>query len=156
MTEHLLRPSLANTRTAAALYSPRSSFLLGFFMGPLPLILYSALNSIRLKRAVDMVAYAIALAVFSALVYTSFMDQRPAALVWINAQLGEGTSMRGAARILAIVLWGCFYLMHRKEHRSADLFGERPSPWIAAIGCAVAGSGLLYGISFLFITFLQK
>jgi hypothetical protein len=153
MTEHLLRPSLANTDPAAALYSPRSSFLLGFFMGPLPLILYSALNSIRLKRAADMVAYAIALAAFIALTYASFMEPRPAALVWINAQLGEGTSMRGASRILAVVLWGCFYLMHRKEHRSVDLFGERPSPWMAALGCAVAGSALLYGIGFLFLTF---
>jgi hypothetical protein len=155
MTEHLLRPSLANTSTAATLYSPCSSFLLGFFMGPLPLILYSALNSLRLKRAGDMVAYAIALTAFGALIYASFMDPRPAALVWINAQLGAGASMRGAARILAIVLWGCFYLMHRKEHRSVELLGERPSPWIAAISCAVAGSALLYGITFLFSSFLQ-
>ena len=155
MTEHLLRPSLASTRTAAALYSPQSSFLLGFFMGPLPLILYSALNSIRLKRVGDTVAYAIALAAFGALIYASFMDPRPAALVWINEQLGTGSSMRGASRILAVVLWGCFYLMHRKEHRSVELFGERPSPWIAAIGCALAGTGLMYAISFLLSTFLQ-
>lgn len=155
MTEHLLRPSLASPRTAAALYSPRSSFLLGFFMGPLPLILYSALNSIRLKRAGDMAAYAIALAAFIALMYASFMDPRPAALVWINTQLGDRSSMRGASRILAVVLWGCFYLMHRKEHRSVDLLGARPSPWIAAIGCALAGTGLLYGISFLFLNFVQ-
>jgi hypothetical protein len=155
MTEHLLRPSLGNTRTAAALYSPRSSFLLGFFMGPLPLILYSALNSIRLKRAGDMVAYAIALAAVGALIYASLMEPRPAALAWINAQLDEGSSMRGAARLLAIMLWGGFYLMHRKEHRSVELFGARPSPWIAAIGCAVAGTGLLYGIGFLFSTLHQ-
>lgn len=155
MTEHLLRPSLTKTRTTATLYSPQSSFLLGFFMGPLPLILYSALNSIRLKRPGDAVAYAVGLAIFCALIYASFMDPRPAALAWINAQLGQGASMRGASRILAVVLWGCFYLMHRKEHRSVDLFGARPSPWIAAIGCAVAGSALAYGISFLFSSLVQ-
>ncbi|MFC0252740.1 hypothetical protein [Massilia consociata] len=155
MTEHLLRPSLANNRAAVALYSPQSSFLLGFFMGPLPLILYSALNSIRLQRPRDTLAYAIALAAFLALVYASFLEPRPAALAWINDQLGEGNSMRGATRILAVVLWGCFYLMHRKEHRSVDLLGTRPSPWIAAIGCAVAGMILMYGISFVFLSIYQ-
>lgn len=155
MTEHLLRPSLTKSRTTAALYSPQSSFLLGFFMGALPLILYSALNSIRLKRVNDTAAYVIALAAFIALIYSSFMDPRPAALVWVNAQLGQGSSMRGASRILAVVLWGCFYLMHRKEHRSVELLGTRPSPWIPAIGCAVAGTGLVYAIYFLFDTFLQ-
>lgn len=156
MTEHLLRPSLTKSRTTAALYSPQSSFLLGFFMGPLPLILYSALNSIRLKRVSDTAAYVIALAAFAALIYSSFMDPRPAALVWINAQLGQASSMRGASRILAVVLWVCFYLMHRKEHRSVELLGARPSPWIAAIGCAVAGTALVYGIYFLLESFLQS
>jgi hypothetical protein len=155
MTDHLLRPSLTASRPAAALYSPRSSFLLGFFIGPLPLILYSALNSIRLKRTADAAAYALALAALFALIYASFLDPRPAALAWINATLGTGESMRGTTRILAVVLWSGFYLMHRKEHRSVDLFNKRPSPWIAAIGCAAAGYALMYGIVHLFIRYLQ-
>lgn len=150
MTEHLLRPSLEKTRPAAALYSPRSSFMLGFLMGPLPLILYSGLNSIRLKRRVDLAAYAVALAAFLGMIAASFMQPRPAPLVWINDLLGEGSSMRGAARVMAVLMWVGFYLMHRKEHRAADLFSNRPSPWIAAIGCAVVGSALVFVIVFLF------
>jgi hypothetical protein len=150
MTDHLLRPSLGNTSSAsAALYSPRSSFLLGFFLGPLPLILYSMLNSIRVKRVRDVAAYALALAAFGALIHATFMQPRPDALLWLNRQLGEGASMRGAMRVLAVLLWCGFYVLHRKEHRANALFGQTPSPWIAAVACGVAGVGLMYVISFL-------
>lgn len=153
MTDHLLRPSLTKAHAVAPLYSPRSSFLLGFFLGPLPLILYSALNSIRLRRTADLFAYALALAAFMGLVYASFMDPLPQPLAWINGLFGESTSMRGAARVLAILLWCGFYLMHRKEHRATDLLGDRPSPWRAAIACAVLGSALVFGIYTLFAAF---
>jgi hypothetical protein len=148
MREHLLSPSLSDTRPTVRLYSPRSSFLLGFFMGPLPLVLYSALNSVRLKRPLDALAYVLATALSAALIYASFMQPQPEALAWFNAQIGE-ESMRTVSRILAIVLWGSFYLMHRKEHRTAELFGESPSPWIPAIACAALGFALTVGLAYL-------
>jgi hypothetical protein len=141
MQANLLTPSLSGSNTQqVSLYSTQSSFLVAFLGGPAAIVLYSALNSWRLRRAVDALAYLATLAVVLLLmmdherggpVFTAFTDY-----------FGKG-SERYLWRLLALAAFGVYYLMHRKQHRSAQLFGTKPpSPWIPAIACLVAGYGL--------------
>ena len=150
MREQLLSPSLSDTPARAiGLYSPRSSFLLAFFGGPMALVLYSALNSARLKRPLDAIAYIAATLGVAALVYAAQTGAMPDAVKWISQQIGGAGSMRGLSRLYALLLWTCFYLMHRKQHRSVTMFGEAPSPWKAAIACFALGVGITFALSYL-------
>jgi len=141
MHEHLLQPSLsASAAPAPALYSTQSSFLVAFLGGPVAIVLYSALNSWRLRRPVDIVAYLVTLALVVALMvdhdhggplFSAFVDY-----------FGAGSD-RYLWRLLALGAFGAFYLLHRKQHRSTQLFGGKaPSPWIPAIACMVVGYGV--------------
>lgn len=148
LREQLLSPSLGQARPTIGLYSARSSLLLAFFFGPVSVVMYSALNSIRLKRPLDAIAYAAATLGFVFMVYAAQMHTKFDALLWINRQIGSEGSMRGLSRLYAILLWCAFYLMHRKAHRSANLFVTAPSPWIPAIACAALGTGAVFAIVF--------
>ena len=137
MQNSLLTPSLSQPNHNVRLYSPRSSFFVAFFGGPIAVVLYSMLNSIRLRRWVDGLAYLVAISAVLALYYwlaTSNDD----ILHWIREQLGRRTNTY-LFRFSALMLWGAFYLMHKEYHRSAELFDiQPPSPWVPALGCIAA------------------
>jgi hypothetical protein len=146
----LLTPSLSNTAPTVGLYSLRSSLLLGVLGGALPLVLYWSLNSYRLKRPLDAVAYVLAILGFAALVYAYYSGAMPQFTQWINHYLGSAGTMRTALQAYAMFLWAGFYLMHRKQYRSMGLFGiVSPSPWIALVACLALGVALTYAIVFL-------
>jgi len=75
-----------------------------------------------------------------------------AALAWVTAPDGvfgeRGISI--ALRLLALLFFGMAYGLHRREQRSASLFGlPRPNPWpaaLAAIAIGIAGSLLLASV----------
>lgn len=142
MQEHLLRPSLAGAdQPAPRLYSTQSSFLVAFIGGPAAIVLYSALNSWRLRRPVDTVAYIVTLALVVALMLDG--DSGGPVFSAFVGYFGTG-SERYLWRLLSLAAFGAFYLMHRKQHRSAQLFGDKPpSPWIAGIACIAGGYGLM-------------
>jgi hypothetical protein len=143
MREHLLTPSLSGQRHSVNLYSPQSSFMVGFFAGPIALILYSALNSYRLKRLADVIAYLGAAIITVMLLYWYLITADGAVAVWLNEEFGRDAT-RFLTRFLALLLWGGFYLMHRKYHRSAEVFDVKPPrPWIPALLCAGLGYVIL-------------
>jgi hypothetical protein len=137
MREHLLTPSLGANAPSAAPYSTRSSFLVALFGGPLAILLYAALSSWRLRRPADIPVYAAGLALTVALMYAALVDRH--LLAGVAAILGKDT-IRFLSSALSLGLCGVFYLLHKKQHRSAALFGTKPpSPWIPAIICMVLG-----------------
>lgn len=142
MHEHLLKPSLSGSGSAPAvtLYSTQSSFLVAFLGGPAAIVLYSALNSWRLRRPLDALAYLATLALTTLMMIDE--EHGGPLFSWFLGYFGRG-SERYLWRLLALAAFGAFYLMHRKQHRSAQLFGEKPpSPWLAAIACMVGGFAL--------------
>ncbi|MFB9243593.1 hypothetical protein IV454_28330 [Massilia antarctica] len=143
MRESLLTPSLSPSRAPAAiLYSAQSGFLLAFFGGPFAIILYSALNSWKLRRPLDALAYLPALALSTAFFVAIQAGYAP--LISVIDAIGAGGE-RILSRALAMALFGVVYLMHRKQHRSAVLFGAKPpAPWIPAIACGVLGYGMTW------------
>lgn len=137
MRAHLLTPSLSAGAPPATLYSIRSSFLVAVFGGPLAILLYSALNSWRLRRAADIPVHLAGLALLAALLYAAIAA--PHMLAGLAHLLGKDT-MRVLSSVLSLGLCGVFYLLHKKQHRSAALFDTKaPSPWIPAIACMVIG-----------------
>ena len=141
MRESLLTPSLTPSAAPAAnLYSVQSGFLVAFFGGPFAIILYSALNSWKLRRPLEALAYLAALALCVAVIAGITAGWLP--LAWLAGIIGNSAA-EVVWRALSIALFGAFYLMHRKQHRSAALFGAKPpSPWIPAIVCAVLAYGM--------------
>ena len=147
MRESLLTPSLSPSAAPTAnLYSVQSSFVLAFFGGPFAIILYSALNSWKLRRPLDALVYLVgmALAVFYLVaVWTAY-----APLVQLVNVIGSSAA-EALWRALALALMGLVYLLHRKHHRSAALFaGTTPSPWIPAIACAALAYGMKKALEF--------
>lgn len=137
MREHLLTPSLASNTPSAAPYSTRSSFLVALLGGPLAILLYAALNSWRLRRPADAPVYIGGFALLLALLYAAIVDTRLVA--GVAAILGKDT-FRFLSSVLSLGLCGVFYLLHKKQHRSAAFFATRPpSPWLPAIACMVIG-----------------
>lgn len=145
MREALLTPSLSSSRAPSpALYSVQSGFLVAFFGGGFAIILYSALNSLKLRRPFDALAYLAAAAAFTLLLFAAASGWPP--LLHVLDALGRNAG-RYFIRALSLLLFGAFYLLHRKQHRSAALFGIAPvSPWIAAIACGVLGYGMQYAV----------
>ncbi|MDM5180622.1 hypothetical protein PO883_25910 [Massilia sp. DJPM01] len=143
MRESLLIPSLSPSRTPAAiLYSTQSSFLLAFFAGPFAIILYSALNSWKLRRPMDALLYLPALALSTAFFVAVQTGYAP--LMTVADAIGAGGE-RILSRALAMALFGVVYLMHRKQYRSAVLFGAKPpAPWIPAIACGALAYGMTW------------
>lgn len=148
MREHLLTPSLSASAPPVSLYSIRSSFFVAFLGGPAAIILYSTLNSWRLRRALDIPAYLIAVILFVLLVYAR---GDVAYFGWLREQLGSDT-IRFLSRGLALALCGMFYLLHKKQHRSATLFDSKaPSPWLPAIASTVLGYAATVGLAALLL-----
>lgn len=148
MREHLLTPSLSASAPPVSLYSIRSSFFVAFLGGPAAIILYSTLNSWRLRRTLDIPAYLIAVILFVLVVYAR---GDVAYFAWLREQLGSDTT-RFLSRALALALCGMFYLLHKKQHRSATLFDSKaPSPWIPAIASSVLGYAATVGLAALLL-----
>jgi hypothetical protein len=147
MRESLLTPSLSPSAAPAAnLYSTQSAFVLAFFGGPLAIILYSALNSWKLRRPLDALLYLAGLAL--SIFYIVGLLGGYAPLLRLVDLIGD-SGPEVLWRALALALASTVYLLHRKQHRSAALFGARPpSPWIAAIACAVLAYGLRKAVQF--------
>lgn len=144
MREHLLTPSLSATTRPVKLYSVQSSFLVAFFGGPAAILLYSGLNSWRLRRTADIPVHLAGAAVVAGFVYALLFQ--PALFDGLFDLLGNDM-VRALRTVLSLAICGVFYALHQKQHRSAAFFGDKPpSPWIPAIVCIAAGYGLMVGL----------
>jgi hypothetical protein len=146
--DELLRPSLTDTTIAKAPYSVQTAFLTSFFGGPLAAIAIVAINSVRLQRLLrDLAPLAITL-----IAYLAFM-LAVAGTEWgmaFRASMDRFAGERSISylhRVIALVLFGLGYALHRREQRSADLMGlDRPNGWIAGLACIAGSFTLLFAL----------
>lgn len=149
MRELLLTPSLSEQGRAVGLYSLNTSLLLGFLGGPLPLVLYSALNSYRLKRTGEYLVYLLAVLGYVGLMSACILGTGIGVPQALYDFLGGSGGARVVSQVYAMLLWASFYLMHKRQHRSMSLFGvPAPSPWIALVACFALGFGLQWVLTF--------
>lgn len=144
--EGLLRPTLSQeTRLAAAPYSVQTTFFTAFFGGPFAAIAILAINSVRLRRVLrdlPVLAATLLLVVGGGWALLASTTGTPAR-EWLDAMLGKG-SFRYVYRLVALVIVGIGYFLHRRAQRNAALLGvQRPNGWIAGAICAIAGTVVL-------------
>lgn len=148
--ERLLQPTLGqDARPASAPYSVQATFFTGFFGGPFAAAALVAINSSRLQRLHrDWPALAASLLLVLALCWALY-GHGPALVApardWLRDNLGQN-NYRIVYRLLAFLILGVGYLLHRREQRNADLLGiKRPNGWIAGTACALGGGALFVG-----------
>lgn len=143
---HLLQPSLSGRGEApqAAPYSQQAGFLTAFFGGPFALAIMFAINSKRLSRLGRDAGW-IALAALGYAAWVWFCHRTSAGQevrAWLLHELGR----RGpeiAERLIALAGYALMALCHRREQRSATLFGlDRPNGLWLGLGLIVAGNVL--------------
>ncbi len=142
--ESLLDPSLEGSVRSDPIYSVQACFFVAFLGGPFAIIFFSGLNAHRLRRlardAWALVLAALVTAFFIGLI--SLRDAGGEVPEWLSF-LGDGrTGVRNFARLLALVLFGGFYLLHQRFHRASALRAdEAPSPWVPGLVATLAGLG---------------
>lgn len=146
----LLRPSLSGTAPLAlAPYTLQTSFFAAFFGGPFASALMLALNAHRLGRLQRDAVWALVIAVAFA-AWLCFAYATPAGhqlQLTITGWVG-GRSMALVERLLALLAFGVNAALHRREQRSADLFGlKRPNGWVAGIALIVIGYAATVGLT---------
>lgn len=145
--EGLLQPSLdVEARPVAAPYSVQATFFTGFFGGPFAAIALLAVNSLRLRRqGRDWPVLGVCLlgAIFVGWVLHGPSPAFTFIRDWLSSVLGP-SSVRYAYRLVALLIVGVGYLMHRREQRNAEIFGlTRPNGWVAGLLCIAGGLALL-------------
>ena len=144
MREDLLRPSLRAAPPVVGLYSMSWSLLPCFFLGPYPVILYSALNSWRLRRPLDAFLYLLAIVGVFGVMFVTHVDPLPDAVQRFKELSGTGNVAFTMLRVYAVLLWGGFYLMHRAQHRSSNMLLTSPSAWKACLLACLLSVPLIY------------
>ena len=137
----LLRPSIGTVDSPQRpLYSATAGYLTAFFGGPFAATGMAGLNAWRLGRLrTDALALAGGMAIAIGLV--AFM-LRPD--LFGRPEIDFATrDVRIGMRVLALLLFGAFWLLHRRYYRGMQFLGlEAPNPWPAAIACIAADIGL--------------
>jgi len=140
----LLRPTVSEpAQVARAPYSLQTGFLSAFFGGPFAAALMLGLNAWRLKRLPRDAAWALLIAAaFTAWLAFTQQTEPGLALQARLVELGGRNAMSIAARLFALLACVGTALLHRREQRSADLFGlQRPNGWGVGIALIVIGWG---------------
>jgi hypothetical protein len=145
----LLRPSLSDpARLAAAPYSLQAGFFSAFFGGPLASALMLAVNARHLGRLPrDAGWVAVIAAAYIGWLY--FAYQTPTGLAFQSALAGVlgSRAMALAERVLALAAFLVGLLLHRREQRSADLFGlKRPNGWVGGLALIAIGFVLTFAL----------
>ena len=131
----LLTPSLEGGMRQ--IYSSSAMFGVAFFGGIFGVILFAALNSIKLKRLKTDLVWLLIAVVVAVVVYAGIFQYSTSEEIKSNFRVIN----RGGA----FVLFGAFWLLYRKFYRALGTSGAKPlSPWGAAIGCVLAGIVITY------------
>lgn len=145
----LLQPSLSDpAAVGAAPYSQQTAMLTAFFGGPLALAVLFAIDARRLGRlGRDAPWIALVVAAYAGWMLFAWTT---AAGLSLQVALVEELGRRGpqiVERLIALLGAGLATLLHRKEHRSATLFGlKRPNGWVMGIALIVLGSAATWGL----------
>ena len=139
----LLRPSLAHSAPRLSPYSLQALFLTSFFGGPLAALGMLALNARRLGRLRRDVPWLV-VALLAYVLLEAVLALSPAGRGFIaqaDAWLGR-RAIEYLVRALALAVFALGLVMHRREHKAAELMGlTRPSPWLPALalvfGCSL-------------------
>lgn len=141
--DDLLRPSLEKADgTRKAIYSTTTGYLTAFIGGPFAAIAMAAVNSGRLRRLTRdalplAAAIALSIGLYSFMARPEWFGQAGLEFADRNARLG--------ARIFALLLFGAFWLLHKRYYRGAELMGlEQPNPWIGGIVCVLVGTAATF------------
>lgn len=139
--DELLQPSLSLSRTTRAPYSVITTVLTAFFGGPLAIIGITGLNAWRLGRLRrDAIPLLIALAAYLGLVWSLALTEWGTAFQASLLKMIGLKTMFNIYRLVALIMCGLGYLLHRNEQRSANVLGMvRPNGWIAGLIFIVAG-----------------
>lgn len=133
----LLQPSIGRVEASQrAIYSVTAGYLTAFFGGPFAAVGMAGLNARRLGRLrTDALALAGGIALAVGLI----------ALLLRPELFGRGDldfsarDVRIGSRVLALFLFGAYWLLYRRYHRGMKFLGlDPPRPWLAAIACIVA------------------
>lgn len=140
----LLRPTVSEpAQLAAAPYTVQAGFVTAFFGGPLAAAAMLAVNAWRLRRLPRDAGW-VALIAVAFVAWLAFMHQTEAGRA-LQRQMTDAVgrnAMSIAARLIALVacLGGAW--LHRREQRSADLFGlARPNGWGLGVALILLGWG---------------
>jgi hypothetical protein len=143
-TRHdLLQPSLAAGSAAARPpYSDTASFVASFFGGPIAALGMFTMSSWRLDRLRRDAPLVLAGLIVYALWFVLWHGQGEASemLAASLAMLGSnGPAL--ALRLIGLGLFAAGAALHRRERRSAELFGlARPKPWLVVVAWIVVGN----------------
>lgn len=138
----LLRPSLTpDARINSAPYSLQTGFLSAFFGGPMAAWGMSMLNAWRLGQLRRHAAW-LTLMGLAGIGLIWFLTASAAGAQWLTVAarwLGPNAG-HYTERLGALLLFAAGGFLHRREQRSADLFGlQRPNGWIAGVALIVGG-----------------
>jgi len=142
VNSHLLRPSLSDpTAIANAPYSQQTSALVAFFGGPFAMALLLAVDAKRMGRLRKDAIWAVLIAA-SFVCWLLFAFKTPAGLSLLTQVVHE-FGRRGPViieRLIALAGFGLGMWLHRKQQRSANLFGlRRPNGLVMGIGLIALG-----------------
>lgn len=151
----LLQPSLQGQPAGRAPYSQSAVFACAFLGGPPAALMMAGLNAWRLGRLPrDLLWLLPALVVWIGIEAWLFRsDSGAMAFKWL-----AGWFAGGALNVVRTAIGLAYFaiaalLLHRREHRMADLMGlPRPNGWLVGLGVIVVGYLLGRGLLRLLLT----
>lgn len=142
--EDLLQPSLGDGEgRRVAIYSVQSNVLVAFFGGPFALSLFLALSARRLQTLTrEALPLALVWIIWAAVtVWCLDAFRNDAVPEWLSALGSPQRGFRAAGKILALAVYGAYYLRWRHLYKSQALAGiDPPSAWIPGIGAIAFGA----------------
>lgn len=146
MRKDLLQPELSSGGDHVPLYSARAGFYVAFLGGPIAIALFSALNSKRLGRLHKDV-YVYLLVNVAAVGFLIFGVNNPESFSFDATDDNPTRNLRFAYQLVGLLSFGLYYLMHKRNYRTEQIFGDKPpSPWGAAILCTLGALALTFAV----------
>ena len=145
----LLTPSLSASTQPVAFYSVVAHLLVAWFGGPIGIAAFVAVNlwqaGIIKKYLPIVVIFAVVALAWTVALVASALDGLN--LPWIDTEQSLFSQLRMANRVIAVSIFGVFYLICRRYFKASHLAGEpKHSPWIAGGACAIFGMALMLAI----------
>lgn len=145
--DHLLSPSLSNTKSLRPIHSAQSHFMVAFFGGPLGICifgLYSVYQAGLLNRYRNWYAllFSISFVLLGIWIWTS-VHGFP---FTITEEFSESDIRKWGNRIAGLLMMGAIYLIQSPLFSVSKMTSEYPNPWKPGITSVVTGAFLSFGI----------
>ena len=138
--EALLQPSLKKRAPTGTLYSAGSHVVVGFFGGPLVMVLFSMWGAYRIHQLGNKLPLYIGSLILALVSY--------GILLWLltngwpdvlNLRQTPGKSADLIVTLVAVALCGLMYLGLKDFFRVGEVVGDAPSPWVAGAIAVMTG-----------------